>query len=365
MKTWAEIEAIKAETNAKVFNSSNAGEKRVLVGLATCGIAAGASPVYDAFATLAAGNANVKVGQVGCIGMCQYEPIVEIVEPGKPKITYVKMDAEKAKRVYEEHVIGGNVVTDFLLQEKGTPVNSLEDTTFYKLQKRIALRNCGIIDPENIDEYIARDGYAALHKVVTSMTSEDVINTMLDSGLRGRGGAGFPTGRKWSFAAANKAPQKYVCCNADEGDPGAFMDRSVLEGDPHAVLEAMTIAGFAIGATQGYIYVRAEYPVAVKRLNIAIKQPASRTNFRSFELFGTISQLSTTPTRRSSFSKSGNETSGFNAATGMSPPPFATPTAGAATFLSPRFLLARLSCATSPLSAGFTVAAAIIASTCF
>ena len=272
MKTWAELQAIKADVNARVFESSDPSKIRVLVGLATCGIAAGAMPVYDAFKDKAAGNANVTVSQVGCIGMCQYEPIVEVVQPGKPRITYVKMDAQKAARVYEEHILGGQVVTEYLLQENGTPVNSLEDTTFYKLQKRIALRNCGVIDPENIDEYIAKDGYAALNKVISGMTSQDVIQVMLDSGLRGRGGAGFPTGRKWSFAAANQAPQKYVCCNADEGDPGAFMDRSVLEGDPHALLEAMTIAGFAIGATQGYIYVRAEYPVAVKRLNIAIKQ---------------------------------------------------------------------------------------------
>ncbi|MBQ1451734.1 MAG: NADH-quinone oxidoreductase subunit F, partial [Clostridia bacterium] len=228
-------------------------------------------PVYDAFKAAAAGNPKCKVGQVGCIGMCQYEPIVEVIEGGK-RTTYVKMDAEKAARVYQEHILGGQVVTDYLLVENGITCNSLEDTTFYKLQKRIALRNCGIIDPENIDEYIARDGYAALYKVITEMSSEDVVNVILDSGLRGRGGAGFPTGKKWSFAAVQQAPQKFVCCNADEGDPGAFMDRSVLEGDPHALLEAMTIAGKAIGATQGYIYVRAEYPVAVKRLNIAIKQ---------------------------------------------------------------------------------------------
>ena len=159
-------------------------------------------------------------------------------------------------------------------------ITSLADTSFYKIQRRIALKNCGVIDPENIDEYLAMDGYMALHKVLTEMTPDDVIQVMLDSGLRGRGGAGFPTGLKWIFAKGYDAPQKYVCCNADEGDPGAFMDRSVLEGDPHVVLEAMAIAGYAIGSSQGYIYVRAEYPVAVKRLNIALQQA------REYGLFG-------------------------------------------------------------------------------
>lgn len=159
-------------------------------------------------------------------------------------------------------------------------ITSLADTSFYKIQRRIALKNCGVIDPENIDEYLAMDGYMALHKVLTEMTPDDVIQVMLDSGLRGRGGAGFPTGLKWKFAKGYDAPQKYVCCNADEGDPGAFMDRSVLEGDPHVVLEAMAIAGYAIGSSQGYIYVRAEYPVAVKRLNIALQQA------REYGLFG-------------------------------------------------------------------------------
>ena len=149
---------------------------------------------------------------------------------------------------------------------------ALTDTEFYQIQKRVALKNCGVIDPENIDEYLAMDGYMALHKVLTEMTPDDVIQVMIDSGLRGRGGAGFPTGLKWKFAKGYEAPQKYVFCNADEGDPGAFMDRSVLEGDPHVVLEAMAIAGYAIGAAEGYIYVRAEYPIAVKRLEIAIAQ---------------------------------------------------------------------------------------------
>ena len=157
---------------------------------------------------------------------------------------------------------------------------ALTDTEFYQIQKRVALKNCGVIDPENIDEYLAMDGYMALHKVLTEMTPDDVIQVMIDSGLRGRGGAGFPTGLKWKFAKGYEAPQKYVCCNADEGDPGAFMDRSILEGDPHVVLEAMAIAGYAIGSSQGYIYVRAEYPIAVKRLQIALQQA------REYGLFG-------------------------------------------------------------------------------
>ena len=174
-----------------------------------------------------------------------------------------------------EHLLKGRIVKRLLYQETVVDDNttkSLNETTFYAKQMRIALRNCGVINPENIDEYIAQDGYAALGKVLTEMTPQEVIDLVLASGLRGRGGAGFPTGRKWQFAANSKAEQKYACCNADEGDPGAFMDRSVLEGDPHSVLEAMAIAGYAIGANQGYIYIRAEYPIAVKRLQIAIEQ---------------------------------------------------------------------------------------------
>ena len=187
---------------------------------------------------------------------------------------YSMVKVEDIPEIVEEHLLKGRIVTRLLYQEtvEEDTIKSLNKTAFYAKQKRVALRNCGVIDPEKIDDYIAVDGYAALGKVLTEMTPEQVIQTILDSGLRGRGGAGFPTGLKWKFAAANDADQKYVCCNADEGDPGAFMDRSVLEGDPHAVLEAMAIAGYAIGASKGYIYVRAEYPIAVKRLQIAIEQ---------------------------------------------------------------------------------------------
>ena len=295
MKSLQELAAIKEKTKDKVTLCDSSDNKvKVLVGLATCGIAAGAKPVLSELLedVEKAGLKDVTVSQTGCIGICQYEPVVEVLEPGKDKTTYVKMDAEKAKRVVEEHLKGGKIVTEYTIgayraaEEKDA--TSLNNTSFYKKQMRIALRNCGVIDPEQIDEYIALDGYAALGKVLTEMTPEQVIDLVLDSGLRGRGGAGFPTGMKWKLARTivPNADQKYVCCNADEGDPGAFMDRSVLEGDPHAVIEAMAIAGYAIGANQGYIYVRAEYPVAVKRLQIAIAQ-AREYGLLGKNIFGT------------------------------------------------------------------------------
>ncbi len=187
---------------------------------------------------------------------------------------YSMVKPEDIPEIVTEHLLKGRVVTRLLYQETVTPdgIKSLNETDFYKKQHRSALRNCGVIDPENINEYIARDGYQALAKCLAEYTPEQVIQIVKDSGLRGRGGAGFPTGVKWNFAAANEADQKYVCCNADEGDPGAFMDRSILEGDPNVVIEAMAIAGYAIGATQGYVYVRAEYPIAVQRLSKAIEE---------------------------------------------------------------------------------------------
>lgn len=214
---------------------------------------------------------EVSIVETGCHGLCALGPIM-IVYPDATFYAMVK--PEDIEEIVAEHLLKGRPVTRLLYKETVTPagVKALADTDFYKKQKRIALRNCGVINPENIDEYIGTGGYEALGKVLTEMTPDDVIQCILDSGLRGRGGGGFPTGRKWSLAKMNDADQKYVCCNADEGDPGAFMDRSVLEGDPHTVLEAMAIAGYAIGATQGYIYVRAEYPIAVDRLRIAIAQ---------------------------------------------------------------------------------------------
>ncbi|MDD3401621.1 MAG: NADH-quinone oxidoreductase subunit NuoF [Eubacteriales bacterium] len=216
---------------------------------------------------------EVKVVHTGCFGLCALGPVMIVYPEGT---FYSMVKVEDVPEIVEEHLLKGRVVDRLVYKEhEGQELHevpSLGETGFYKTQKRVALRNCGLINPEQIDEYIAMDGYEALGKVLTTMTPEDVIQVMKDSGLRGRGGGGFPTGMKWDFAARNKVPQKYVVCNADEGDPGAFMDRSVLEGDPHAVLEAMAIAGYAIGANKGYIYVRAEYPIAVKRLNIAINQ---------------------------------------------------------------------------------------------
>ena len=214
---------------------------------------------------------EVKVIKTGCFGLCALGPIMIVYPEGA---FYSMVKPEDIPEIVSEHLLKGRIVTRLLYQEtvQEDTVKSLNHTQFYAKQKRVALKNCGVIDPENINEYIDMDGYMALGKVLTEMTPDQVIQTIKDSGLRGRGGGGFPTGVKWSFAAAQPAGQKYVCCNADEGDPGAFMDRSVLEGDPHVVLEAMAIAGYAIGANQGYIYVRAEYPIAVKRLEIAIGQ---------------------------------------------------------------------------------------------
>ena len=215
---------------------------------------------------------EVAVVKTGCHGLCAEGPVM-IVYP--EAVFYSKVRPEDVEEIVSEHLLKGRIVERLVYHEAQAPegIKSLNETTFYKKQHRIALRNCGVINPESIDEYIGTGGYEALGKVLTEMTPDEVIQTILDSGLRGRGGAGFPTGLKWRFTSGNRGNvQKYVCCNADEGDPGAFMDRSVLEGDPHVVLEAMAIAGYAIGADQGYIYVRAEYPIAVERLQIAINQ---------------------------------------------------------------------------------------------
>ena len=232
-------------------------------------------------------TSEVSVVKTGCHGLCALGPIM-IVYPEASFYSMVKV--EDIPEIVSEHLLKGRVVTRLLYNETVTEdgMKSLSDTAFYKKQHRIALRNCGVINPENIDEYIGTDGYQALGKVLTEMTPDEVIQVVLDSGLRGRGGAGFPTGRKWQMARnfVQDGGQKYVCCNADEGDPGAFMDRSVLEGDPHVVLEAMTIAGYAIGASQGYIYVRAEYPIAVERLRIAIGQ-AREYGLLGNNIFGT------------------------------------------------------------------------------
>lgn len=212
---------------------------------------------------------EIKVVKTGCFGLCALGPIMIVYPEG---CFYSRVTVDDVPEIVEEHLLKGRMVKRLLYEETvaDDKVKSLEQTNFYAKQKRVALRNCGVIDPENIDEYIAHDGYQALEKCLNSMTSDEVIDVIKESGLRGRGGGGFPTGLKWSFTAKNSADQKYVVCNADEGDPGAFMDRSVLEGDPHCIIEAMAICGYATGATEGYVYVRAEYPIAVNRLQKAI-----------------------------------------------------------------------------------------------
>ncbi|MGN0523892.1 MAG: NADH-ubiquinone oxidoreductase-F iron-sulfur binding region domain-containing protein [Eubacterium sp.] len=226
---------------------------------------------------------EVQLVQTGCFGLCALGPVVIVYPDGT---FYSRVAVEDVDEIVEQHILKGHIVERLVYSDTGkvAPNNpkyvKLNETAFYRAQHRVALRNCGVIDPENINEYIARDGYQALAKALTKMTPDDVIQCVKDSGLRGRGGGGFPTGVKWALCAPNKARQKYVVCNADEGDPGAFMDRSVLEGDPHSIIEAMAIAGYAIGATKGYVYVRAEYPIAVNRLQIAIDQA------REFGLLG-------------------------------------------------------------------------------
>ena len=214
---------------------------------------------------------EVKVIKTGCFGLCALGPVMIVYPEG---CFYSEVKVEDVPEIVEEHLLKGRMVKRLLYEETvhQDDIKPLNETNFYKKQHRVALRNCGVIDPENIEEYIAMDGYQALAKCLTELTPDEVIQIVKDSGLRGRGGGGFPTGLKWSFTAKNTADQKYVVCNADEGDPGAFMDRSVLEGDPHCIVEAMTICGYATGATEGYVYVRAEYPIAVHRLDVAIKE---------------------------------------------------------------------------------------------
>ena len=251
----------------------------------------GSQKIQDAFAREIEKQGlaeEVKVVQTGCFGLCALGPVVILYPDGT---FYSRVEEKDVAEIVSEHLLKGRPVERLVYNEKnettGEVTESLNDTTFYKSQHRLALRNCGVINPENIEEYIAMDGYAALGKVLTEMTPDEVIQTILDSGLRGRGGGGFPTGLKWKFASGNRGNvKKYVACNADEGDPGAFMDRSILEGDPHALIEAMAIAGYAIGADEGYVYVRAEYPIAVNRLQIAIDQ-AKEYGLLGEDIFGT------------------------------------------------------------------------------
>jgi len=238
----------------------------VRVGLATCGIAAGAQRVADRLQQTAdAGRIDLPIKQVGCVGMCFNEPIVDLVDDSGRITRYGHVTEADVDRIVEEHVLGSRIVEDL----------QIDNEAFFGDQVRIVLENCGVIDPESLEEYRAQDGYVGLEKVLHEMTPDDVIEIVKASGLRGRGGAGFPTGLKWSFAAKETASEKYVICNADEGDPGAFMDRSVLEGDPHRVLEGMALAAYAIGASHGYVYVRAEYPLAIRRLEKALDDARS------------------------------------------------------------------------------------------
>ncbi len=238
----------------------------IKVGLASCGIAAGGRKVYDAFSTLILNKGlDIELKQTGCIGMCYNEVLVEISPPEGRHVFYKHVTPKQVERIVGEHLISGKPVTEWVI-----PAEEIDN--LLAKQKRIVLRNCGIIDPESIDDYLDAGGYKAIEKVLHNMSPQEVIDEVTKSGLRGRGGAGFPTGVKWGFAKKSPGNQKYVVCNADEGDPGAFMDRSVLESDPHSIIEGMLIAAYAIGASEGYIYVRAEYPLAIQRLEIALAQ---------------------------------------------------------------------------------------------
>lgn len=251
---------------------------KVIVGQGSCGVATGAKKTAAQFERLIEEkDLDVKVDITGCVGTCYLEPIVDVYDDNNNMTRYVKVNADKASEIVEKHLVNGEVATDLALHD--------EDKLFIEKQQRVVLRHCGLINPEKIEEYIAVGGYAATKKVVTSMTQDEVIEEIKVSGLRGRGGAGFPTWFKWNAAKANKADQKYIVCNADEGDPGAFMDRSVLEGDPHSLIEGMIIGGYAMGATEGVIYVRAEYPLAIHRLEIAMAQ-AREKGFLGKNIFG-------------------------------------------------------------------------------
>ena len=290
MKTLEEIHQIREqkrkELDLRVNIKADTREKHILVCRGT-GCTSSKSPeIIENFRNIIKekGIQNVRVIQTGCFGLCAKGPIVII----RPEDTfYAMVTPDDCKEIIEKHIEKGELVERLLCKDvDNTMVNRLDELNFYKKQKRIALKNCGIIDPEEIDEYIAFDGYKALEQVLIKMTPDEVINEVSESGLRGRGGAGFPTGKKWLFTKQAEGDQKYVVCNADEGDPGAFMDRSILEGDPHSVLEAMEIAGYSIGADKGYIYVRAEYPIAVQRLRVAIDQ-AREYGLLGKNIFGT------------------------------------------------------------------------------
>ena len=272
----AAFDEIRSQAIAEWQALERTDKLRILVGAATCGRAAGALAVLEAIkAKLVQHNVEAIITQVGCIGPCYAEPIINIIKPGRPHIYYGKLTPELAAQLVEDYIIRNNPRPDLALGIVGNKgvknIPKLFDLPMLKPQVRISLRSCGLINPENINHYIANGGYSGLIKAL-GMAPEEVIEEIKKSGLRGRGGAGFPTGMKWGFCRQSPGTVKYIICNADEGDPGAFMDRSLLEGDPHAVLEGMLIGAYAIGATEGYIYIRAEYPLAIERLNLALKQ---------------------------------------------------------------------------------------------
>jgi len=291
MATGSDLQTIADRGEATLYPP----RARIAVGMATCGIAAGAQPVYDALVEeVASRNLDVAITRTGCIGFCQQEPLVDVRLPGRPRITYGQMTPDKARSivadlangdgVHEEWAIFRADEDELVVSDRNVALATdpgangvgniplYREHPFFRKQRRIILRNCGLIDAEDIEQYAARGGYLAMLKALSEMTPDQVVQEILDSGLRGRGGAGFPTGMKWRFCRQSPGEVKYIVCNADEGDPGAYMDRSILEGDPHSVLEGMALGAYAIGANEGYLYVRAEYPLAIERLKTAIAQ---------------------------------------------------------------------------------------------
>jgi len=290
MKNAAELRELRTVLQQQAQNGR--AKPRIIVGMGTCGIAAGAKDVFNAVVQeVESRRLDVVVAQTGCIGMCQREPLLDVELPGGPRVTYGNVAVKDVPRIIASHVLNGSIVEELAVAQfpagelRAENVPSYDELDFYRKQRRLALANCGRIDPENIEEYIAAGGYEACVKALTEMTPEEVIAEVKRAGLRGRGGAGFPTGLKWELTRQTPSTKKYIICNADEGDPGAFMDRSLLEGDPHRVIEGMIIGAYAIGADEGYIYVRAEYPLAIKRLELALQQARER-GFLGEDIFG-------------------------------------------------------------------------------
>ena len=284
-KTLMDLRKLRADgkTELVLENAKKIKDIQIIVGKGTCGIAAGAEKIINTIIEEIKDKElnNITVRSAGCMGLCYVEPTIKLIVTGESETIYGNVDQEAARKIIERHATYGRSVESHIFEKPATDILKEEnDDNFDYKQYRIVLRNCGAIDPEKIDEYIVRDGYAALEKAIFEMTPAEVIDEIKISGLRGRGGAGFPTWMKWSFSKSVKSDKKYIICNADEGDPGAYMDRSTLEGDPHSILEAMAIAGYAVGADEGIIYIRAEYPLAIKKLEIAIEQA------RSYGLFG-------------------------------------------------------------------------------